>query len=83
MTCLLARQGGPPGTDRDRPAGGELARNFSFRPAFRPALTFKGQQFKGQQFNGRRGFSGKPLNPDAIAHPEISEAAVLAERLRS
>ena len=123
MTWLLAPKGGLPGTDRDRPAEGELARDSSFRPASRPALTFNGQQFNGQQFNGqqfngrqfngrqfngqqfngqqfngrqfngrqfngrqfngRRGFSGKPLNPDAIAHLDICGAAVLAGRLRS
>ena len=83
MTWLLAREGGPPCADRDRPDGGKLVRHFSFRCAFRPTITFKGQQFKGLQFKGLRGFSGKPLHPDAIAHPEISEAAVLAGRLRS
>ena len=78
MTWLLARKGGPPGTDRDRPDGGKLARDVSFRCALRPAITLKGLQFKG-----RRGCSGKPHRPDAIAYPEISEAAVLAGRLRS
>ena len=74
MTWLLLRPGGPACADRDRPDGGKLVRHFSFRPT----LTFKGQQFKGL-----RGFSGKPLHPNAIAHPEISEAAVPAGRLRS
>jgi hypothetical protein len=78
MTWLLGRQGGPLGTERDRPDGGALARDVSLRWALRPTLTLK-----GLQFNGRRGFSGTPLHPDEIAHPEISEAAVLAGRLRS
>ena len=53
-------------------------REVSSRCAFRPALTLKGQQFKGLQ-----AFSGKPLHPDAIAHTQMSEVAVLAGRLRS
>ena len=78
MTRVPARQGGPPGTDRDRPDGGKRVREVSSRCAFRPALTLKGQQFKGLQ-----AFSGKPLHPDAIARTQMSEVAVLAGRLRS